>query len=155
MTAWKTTLLATQWLLLSTQSIQPVDWTPPLNPKSYQYPMAVQEKQLPPKEFDREYDGKLIIKYMIQEDIDRECRLGVKPGGGRPLACARAFREESPSSIFPWGLPKSCTIYMMTETAYARLGWSYDIILRHEIGHCNGWHHEPPSGIKCWANSCD
>jgi hypothetical protein len=146
MTAWKTILLATQWLLLSAQTIPPdvnVDWTPPLNPKPYQYPMAVQEKQLPPKEFDHEYDGELTIKYMIEEDIYRNCRLGVKPGGGRPLACARAYLELPPSSTAPMGASKSCAIYMMTEAAYARLGWSYDIILRHEIGHCNGWHHDP------------
>jgi len=141
MTIWKTTLLATQWLLLSAQSTAPVDWTPPLKPKPYQYPMAVQEQQLPPKEFDHEYDGELTIKCMIEEDVYRECRLGVKPGHGRPLACARAYRELPPSSTSPMGMPKSCTIWMMTKDDLERLGWSYDIVLRHEIGHCNGWHH--------------
>ena len=146
MTAWKITLLATQWLLLSAQTISPdVDWTPPLKPKHYQYPMAVQERILPPKEFDHEYDGTLTIKYMIKEDIQRECRLGIKPGGGPALACARRN----------YNGPGTCTIWMMPKDDLERLGWSYDIVLRHEIGHCNGWHHEPPSGIKCWANSCD
>src|SRR5262245_24835191 len=144
MTAWKTTLLATQWLLLSAQSIPPdvnVDWTPPLKAKPYQFPMAFQERQLPPKEFDHKYDGELTIKYMIAEDIYRECRSAVKPGQGRPLACARRFLEQPPSSTFPMGMPKSCTIYMMTRDELENLGWSYDIVMRHEIGHCNGWHH--------------
>src|SRR6516225_11451718 len=106
MTAWKITLLATQWLLLSAQTISPdVDWTPPLKPKHYQYPMTVQERILPPKEFDHEYDGELTIKHMIEEDIYRECRLAAKPGRSPPLACARRFLELPPSSTAPMGLP--------------------------------------------------
>ena len=116
MTAWKVTLLATQWLLLSTQSV----------------PLDVKWEQgvLPPKEFDHEYDGELKIQHMIAEDIDELCRGAVRDGQ-RALACTRAF----------YGNPKSCTIYMMTEDDLARLGWNYNIVLRHELGHCNGWHH--------------
>jgi len=129
MTAWKTTLLATQWLLLSAQTIPPDvntqwDWNPPLNPKPKLLPMVLQEQVLPPKEFDHKYDGELTIKYMIPEDIWRQCRAAMKPGNGPPLACTRAFL----------GAPKTCTIWMMTGAELNKRGWSYDIVLRHEIG---------------------
>jgi hypothetical protein len=29
----------------------------------------------------------------------------------------------------------------MFEGDLNRLGWDYNIVLRHELGHCNGWHH--------------
>jgi hypothetical protein len=131
MTAWKITLLATQWLLLSAQTTTAVDWTPPPKPIPHLLPRMLQEQQLPPKEFDHEYDGQLTVKHMIAEDIHRVCALALKPGQGPALACASAFL----------GTPKKCTIWMMTEEDLNRRGWSYSIVMRHEIGHCNGWHH--------------
>ena len=135
MTAWKLSLLATLCLLLPAQSIPPNanmwDWTPRPQ-KPYQLPMAYQEKLLPPEEFDHEYDGELTIKYMTPDDIHRLCNpaLNVK-NGQQALACTRAFLS----------LPKSCIIYMMTAQELEKRGWSYDIVLRHETGHCNGWVH--------------
>ena len=140
MTIWKTTLLATLWLLLGAQTIPPNvqtqwDWKVPLTPKYYLFPQAFQERMLPPEEFDskyHEYDGELTIKYTIPEDVFRECRAAMKPGNRPPLACTRAFQ----------GPPKRCFIWMMTETELNKRGWSYDIVLRHELGHCLGWHHD-------------
>jgi hypothetical protein len=35
---------------------------------------------------------------------------------------------------------ESCTIIIVTdEHALASVGTTYDVVLRHEIGHCNGW----------------
>ena len=135
MTAWKVTLLATQWLLLSAQTIPPnaniTDWTPRPDAKPYQLPMAYQQQMLPPKEFDHEYDGELTIKYMIPQDIHRLCNPALNTKGQNALACTSAFQ----------GAPKRCTIYMMTAQELEHRGWSYDIVLRHELGHCNGWYH--------------
>ena len=130
MTAWKVTLLATQWLLLSAQTIPPDVIEPPLKPRPL-YPMALQELMLPPKEFDHEYDGKLIIQYYSAEDIYHLCRNAVQQRPGRPMACA--YRN--------WVGPGTCRIHMMPRDEIEKYGWSYDIVLRHEIGHCNGWHH--------------
>jgi hypothetical protein len=135
MTAWKVTLLATQWLLLSTAQSAEWDWTMRPDNKPYQFPRAFQERVLPPKEFDHEYDGELTIKYMIPEDIDAQCRSAKRASGStanRSLACTWA--QQVPT--------KKCTIWMMTLPTLARLGWDYNIVLRHEIGHCNGWHHD-------------
>jgi hypothetical protein len=136
MTKWKVTLLAAQWLLLSAQTIPPDvnvnwDWRPPLQPKPQLLPLVVQERVLPPKEFDHDYDGNLTIKHMNRDDIYRECALAMRPGQGKPLACTRAFH----------GVPKTCSIWIMFEGDLNRLGWDYNIVLRHELGHCNGWHH--------------
>jgi hypothetical protein len=137
MTKWKITLLATLWLLLPAQTIPPNvqtqwDWNPPLNAKPYLFPMAFQERMLPPKEFDHKYDGDLTIRYLIPDDVRRECAAGMKPGQGPPLACARSYQ----------GPPKTCTIWMMTGAELNKRGWDYDIVLRHELGHCAGWHHD-------------
>ena len=31
---------------------------------------------------------------------------------------------------------------LLTDDELAQRGWDYNIVLRHEIGHCNGWHHD-------------
>jgi hypothetical protein len=147
MTGWKTTLLATQWLLMSTAHSAQWDWTLYPDPKPYQLPRAFQERVLPPKEFDHEYDGELTIHHLLEQDLYEKCRGAVRGSGmsGRALACTAAIQTPR----------KKCTIWMMTEPTLARLGWDYNIIMRHEIGHCNGWHHESPNGVRCWANSCN
>jgi hypothetical protein len=108
------------------------DWNPPLTPKYYLFPRAFLERSLPPKEFDHKYDGELTTRYMIPEDVHRQCAAAMKPGNLPPLACTQAFQ----------GPPKSCIIWMMTETELNKRGYSYDIVFRHERGHCNGWHHD-------------
>jgi len=110
------------------------DWTVRPDEKPHQWPSYVQAHYLPPKEFDHEYDGKLTIKYVIFEDIYAKCRGSVTTGGAiatRPLACTQRNYDG----------PNTCAIWMLTMPAYARLGWDYNIILRHEIAHCNGWNH--------------
>jgi len=137
MTKRKLKLLVTLCLLLSTRAIgaeiKPPnwDWTP-YSVKPPQYPTWYQEQFLPPKEFDRDYLGALTIKRMIKEDIQRECRLGMKPGRRLALACTRRDYDG----------PNTCRIWIMPKEEIERLGWSYDIVLRHELGHCSGWHHD-------------
>jgi len=127
-------LLAVLLRPVHAQSIPPNanlwDWTPRPDAKPYQLPMAYQQQMLPPKEFDHEYDGELTIKYLIPQDIRRLCNPALKTKGQNALACTRADFA-----------PKRCTIYMMTAQELERLGWTYDIVLRHETGHCNGWSH--------------
>jgi len=131
MTTWKITLLATQWLLLSAQTIPDSQRIPSINPQPM-LPMALQEQILPPKQFDRDYDGELELHHMSAQDVIRICGPAVKTPGRQAIACARAFL----------GVPNRCIVFIMTESELARRGWSYDIILRHELGHCHGWHHD-------------
>jgi hypothetical protein len=146
MTAWKITLLSAAALLLLTapaQSQRPIfEWPtwPPKYPK--QHSLKYQQQVLPPKEFDHDYDGDLTIKHMDAAGIWEECRAGAKSHLAPPLACARSYGERAPSSITPMGIKKNCVIFILTEPELAKRGWSYDIVMRHEIGHCNGWHHD-------------
>jgi hypothetical protein len=35
-------------------------------------------------------------------------------------------------------------IIILDDASLARLGWNSDIIIRHELGHCNGWPADHP-----------
>ena len=61
----------------------------------------------------------------------RSCRTAKVKPGATPLGCTRAYLT----------LPRKCTIWLLTDEDAKRLGWDINILLRHEIGHCNGWHH--------------
>jgi hypothetical protein len=128
MTAWKITLLAAQWLLLSTQSIHPiVEGAQP--PKYPQQPMALQEQMLPPKEFDHHYDGELNLTYLSEKEIQVKC-WPARRTSTMLIACTRAYT-----------IPKRCEVWMMAKDDLDRLGWNHEIIMRHELAHCNGWKH--------------
>ena len=134
MTGWKTTLLATQWLLMSTAQSAQWDWTLYPDAKPRLWPSYLQAQILPPKEFDHEYDGKLTIIHMIPEDIYKKCRSAITDGGvvaTAPLACAQRNYDG----------PGTCTIWIMTLPALTRFGWDYNFVMRHEIAHCNGYRH--------------
>src|SRR5262245_55481333 len=142
MTAWKVTLLATQWLLISTQaapSQKCLTTTASIPPHcmSAKVPIDLQRRLiLPPKEFDHDFDGRLDIRHGSVDEIRSRCAMAIKDDFDRPaLACA----APPPLGI---GDPKTCTVYMMFEGDYVRLGWDYSLILRHEIGHCNGGRHD-------------
>jgi len=122
MTAWKVTLLAAQWLLLSTQSIHPiVEGAQPLKPKYQQQPMALQEQMLPPKEFDYHYDGELTVNYLSQKEIQIQC-WPARRNSSMLLACTRALT------------PKRCEVWMMAKDDLDRLGWNHEIIMRRLLG---------------------
>jgi hypothetical protein len=36
--------------------------------------------------------------------------------------------------------PHKCTIWIVTDAELR--GYDYDIVLRHELDHCNGWQHD-------------
>jgi hypothetical protein len=78
---------------------------------------------LPPVEYDHYYEGDLTIK--IVDSLDELYALcAVKTNA--MLACA-----------LPAG--KSCIILMVKNEIMRKRGWTTGILLRHEIGHCNGW----------------
>jgi hypothetical protein len=85
---------------------------------------------LPPVEYDRPYDGDLTIKMVpTVEQLHAECNsLNPNP---HTLACA--YRRVN-----------SCVIYMVEDAVMRQRGWNTGILLRHEIGHCNGWAADHP-----------
>src|SRR5262245_10238776 len=90
---------------------------------------------LPPIEYDHPYSGQ--VYYQRAEnpaDIREKCR--IPPSSDlKPYACA--FREAG------W-----CVIWLLPDEQLAIAAWPKDVILRHEIGHCNGWHGH--AGARLW-----
>src|SRR5262252_6561594 len=78
---------------------------------------------LPPVEYDRNYDGDLTITMVdTVEELQAVCRID----DPKLLACSRHNNE-------------SCIVVLVRDDVMRRRGWSTGVLLRHEIGHCNGW----------------
>ena len=81
-----------------------------------------------PKQFDKPYNGTgaLIIMRAAPEDIARHCN----SERTALLGCAVGSRNRD-----------HCTIYMADDEALKKYNQDYEIVYRHERGHCNGWSH--------------
>ena len=86
---------------------------------------------VPPSEYDHPYDGELTLLRVPESMIANKCASAIKPGH-RPLGCAQIMSR----------MPNRCTIWIVTDAELKERGWSYELVLRHETGHCNGWHHQ-------------
>lgn len=77
---------------------------------------------LPPIEFDYPYQGKLTLERVntIQE-LQQTC--GVSKW---LLGCS-------------WRRADSCRIVLVADDVIRQWGWTPALMLRHEMGHCNGW----------------
>jgi hypothetical protein len=83
---------------------------------------------LPPEEFDRPYDGDLTIR-VVPDLVSLQAACGQdKPG---MLGCA-------------WHNSESCVIYLVEDKVMRERGYNTGTLLRHEIGHCNGWPPDHP-----------
>jgi hypothetical protein len=81
---------------------------------------------LPPPEYDYPFPGKVTEIRGDASFIHRAC-------GNSSIGCARL-------SLAQQG---ECTIYLANDDVITRLGFTLDVVRRHEIGHCNGWVHDP------------
>ena len=80
--------------------------------------------QLPPPQFDRPYLwGRLLL---IQIPDEHDLRLMCNDPEPPVYACASLTSSQ-------------CIIYHGTEENLVKHGWTLNIVLRHEIAHCNGW----------------
>lgn len=92
---------------------------------------------LPPVEYDHAYKGMLIVETVAtREELRTQCGAAFGPW---TLGCA--WRSTYPAD--------SCRIIMVDEKVMKAFGWRRDMILRHEIGHCNGWPGDHP-GQRNW-----
>jgi hypothetical protein len=84
---------------------------------------------LPPVEYDHPYNGKLTVAIVNKEQMARLCpKASLYP---IRLACA-----------YPYETMSMCQIVMITDDIIAAAGLTPKIVLRHELGHCNGWHND-------------
>jgi hypothetical protein len=85
---------------------------------------------VPPLEYDRAYKGKLIISR-----IDSTTEVGLLCGQAAPMLSCSQRRDNE------------CEIIMATDNVIRIFGYLVDVVLRHEIAHCNGWPQDHPGGI--------
>lgn len=78
---------------------------------------------LPPPEFDHGFAGQIIEYRMTAGELDIACGRGT-------MACAVKYS------------PNLCLIATPIVGPGGVSHASYVIFRRHEIGHCNGWHHQ-------------
>src|SRR5262245_23033325 len=79
---------------------------------------------LPPAQYDRAYQGKLIVlEGGDQEQMARRCPA---TSIGWRLACTSVRTDE-------------CAITLAREQDIIKAGWTRNIVMKHELGHCNGW----------------
>jgi hypothetical protein len=79
---------------------------------------------LPPVEFDRPFEGVLMMQRLEDEATVR--RVCPSSNLGVALGCAYRHRE-------------GCLIIMVPDEVIRSYKLSPETVLRHEIGHCHGW----------------
>jgi hypothetical protein len=85
---------------------------------------------VPPPEYDRAYKGHLIISR-----IDNTTEVGRLCGQPNPMVSCSQRRDNE------------CEIIMATDDVIRVWGYPVDIVLRHEIAHCNGWPQDHPGAL--------
>ena len=83
---------------------------------------------IPPAQYDHDYNGDLTVIRTTRAQVAQACRSMLVPGRALPLGCAKFT-----------GVNK-CTVWIATDDELQ--GWNYSLVLRHEVGHCNGWKHD-------------
>jgi len=89
--------------------------------------VALLHSFLPPPEYDKPYGGKLTKQFMPLADIEKLC-------GARKLACATPTGDACETFIPELG----GTITLALQ----------NVMVRHEIGHCNGWPPDHRRGFR-------
>ena len=87
-------------------------------------------QMVPPPEYDRAYKGHLIISR-----VDSTNEVGRLCGQTGPMISCSQLRDNE------------CDIIVATDDIIRDLGYPVDIVLRHEIAHCNGWPKDHPGGL--------
>jgi hypothetical protein len=91
--------------------------------------LSRQQAFLPPLAYDYPYQGKLTVRRVDPDQMRARCPL---PRPGRvTIGCAHLGRGE-------------CEVIIVDNPTLKSLGWNYDIVLRHEQSHCNGWPSDHP-----------
>ena len=88
------------------------------------------QAQVPPSEYDHDYDGELTILRTTPATVLDACFSVIDHNRSSPLGCAQIKSTN----------PKKCTIWIVTDDKLR--GFDYSLILRHELAHCNGWRHD-------------
>jgi hypothetical protein len=106
---------------------------------------------LPPPEYDHPYSGKLTIIEANWETIQQVCGpiYANAPPGALLTGCAHVYPDHCLVYIGePRTMQTAALLYHTNEKD------AHDRILRHEIGHCNGWPlYHPNPHYDEWPNA--
>src|SRR5262249_52544309 len=89
---------------------------------------------LTPVEYDHAFNGPTII---IRGDATLMKQLCPKTSYPVTLGCQRFMHIED--GVTPTPLGKVCVIIVAQDEILQAQGWTYEIVKRHEVGHCNGF----------------
>jgi hypothetical protein len=93
------------------------------------------DRVAPPAEFDRPFEGRLIkLRLDTVAEVRTACRTPLAMG----LGCA------------PYIHPSLCVVVLASDEVIKAAGYSTEIVLRHEIAHCNGWPKDHPNS-RLWV----
>lgn len=98
---------------------------------------------LPPAKYDRSFDGRVVIERHSGKELKEHC---IVPDPDGVMACALGG-EIKPNSYYRGWMSGVCTVHMLNDQELLVRGQRYDLVLRHEIGHCNGWTGNHEDGI--------
>ena len=91
---------------------------------------SIPSSELPPAKYDHPFEG------VVRVDRDmHDCKEDMGPNKAR-LACTtgRVAYHDVPH----------CIIHMLPDEELRARGFTSEMILRHEVGHCNGWPEDHP-----------
>ena len=93
---------------------------------------------LPPAEYDKPFTGSLIIRRLeAEEDIERVCK------GSSKVACAARVADGS-----------ACHLFIANDNVLRSHHVPWAFVLRHELGHCNGWTIKHETNRKAEIKGC-
>ena len=89
---------------------------------------------LPPPEYDKPYPN-MNIFHLEFEHLQNVCSADGKypaPDGYEFSGCASLLNDNK----------GTCNVFVVTKEKAKERGIDYDMLIRHEQGHCNGWVHK-------------
>jgi hypothetical protein len=92
---------------------------------------------LPPEHYDYPYPGALTIIRASSEQEVRDLCPTAKFGSIGALACRKGWDNYS------------CTLVIATDDVIESWGFPPELVLRHELAHCNGWG-QNHWGVRAW-----
>ena len=84
--------------------------------------------QVPPTEYDHDYNGDLIVIRSTRAAIAEICHSPLTGDRSMTIGCAKITDYNK------------CTVWIATDEQLR--GFNYSLVLRHEVAHCNGWKHD-------------
>lgn len=101
---------------------------------------SINSDWIPPARYDHPYPGKIIVRMVHPRDVPAACRALFGSAGLEELK--RAVRPDQMGCAVRWSNPMVCKVVIIDRPS--KTGRTPEELIRHEIGHCNGWPADHP-----------